>query len=281
MREMDDERLVEEAVAYLKPRLPFAPAVGIVLGSGLGAYADRSPIQFSEEYAAIPGFPSCSIEGHRGRFVLTERCGVRVAILQGRAHRYEGFSLCEVTRPIRVLARLGVETLVLTGAAGGLADIPAGDVMGIEDHLNLMGENPLMKLAPSQPGSPGFVEMADAYDPRLMDLAQEVGKEVGIRVRRGVLACVSGPSYETAAEAAMLRRLGAHAVSMSTVPEVIVARALGLRVLALAVFTNRAGIATSRAETHREVVTVARGKARIVEMLVDGILGRLASDLRS
>jgi len=271
--------LIQQAVKFLMERLPTQPQVGIILGSGLGGFADKPPFLAAISYADIPGFPRCSVESHAGRLVLTKRCGPCTAILQGRVHRYEGYSLEEVTRPVRVLAALGVTTLVVTCAAGALDEMEPGTVMLIEDHLNLIGDNPLIGTGYE------FIEMAHAYDPTLLALAERVAKEASIPVRRGVLAAVSGPTYETAAETAMLARLGAQAVSMSTVPEVIVARALNLRVLGLAVITNRAGIcAGSRAGAplnqqvgHHDVVAVAESRAALIGALLEGILQCLAT----
>ncbi len=273
----DDESpssLVQRAVDYLLPRLPVRPTVGIVLGSGLGGSADRFRALATIPYEEIPGFPVCSVAGHAGRLVLADSNGLRTAILQGRAHRYEGYSLEEVTRPVRVLAALGVGTLIVTCAAGSLAETEPGSLMLIDDHLNLMGDNPLMGTSP---GGEGFVEMAQAYDPALMALAERVAGEIALPLRRGVLAAVAGPTYETAAEAAMLARLGAQAVSMSVVPEVIVARALRLRVLGLALLTNRSGVPLDRKAGHHAVVAMAQSRAASVGALLAGVLRHLAA----
>lgn len=276
---------VTQAVEYLRARLPARPAVGIILGSGLGSFAERPPILAAIPYADIPGFPVCSVEGHAGRLVLTEREGACVAILQGRAHRYEGVALATVTHPVAVLAELGVQTLIVTCAAGSLDEAEAGTLMLIEDHLNLMGDNPLMGAGPAKGAQAGrsgirvsgFVEMAQAYDPALLEIAEQVAGASGLSIRRGVLAAVAGPTYETAAEAEMLRRLGAQAVSMSVVPEVIVARALKLRVLGLALITNRSGAALDGRVGHPQVVAVAESRADSVAALLDGLLRRLAT----
>ena len=262
-------------MALLRSRLPNLPRVGLILGSGLGTYADRGPALAVVAYQDIAGFPLCSVEGHAGRLVLTERRGAFLAILQGRVHRYEGYPLDRVTYPVRVLAGLGVTTLIVTCAAGALDETQPGSLMLIEDHLNLMGDNPLMGAAPGGGGFGGFVEMAGAYDPVLLNVAEREAQAAGIAVRRGVLAAVPGPTYETGAEAAMLARLGAQAVSMSTVPEVIVARSLGLRVLGLALITNRAGASLDRRIGHQQVVAVAAAHAATVGTLLDGVLGGL------
>lgn len=268
---------VLRAAEYLRARIPARPAVGIILGSGLGSVAERPPILAAIPYADIPGFPVCSVEGHAGRLVLTEREGVCVAILQGRAHRYEGVALATVTHPVAVLAELGVQTLIVTCAAGSLDGAEAGTLMLIEDHLNLMGDNPLMGAGRGHLGSSGFVEMAQAYDPALIEIAEQVAGASGLSIRRGVLAAVAGPTYETPAEAEMLRRLGAQAVSMSVVPEVIVARALKLRVFGLALITNRSGTALDGRVGHSQVVAVAESRADSVAALLDGLLRRLAT----
>lgn len=268
---------LEAAVQALHSRLPMRPSVGIVLGSGLGAYADRVKASATIPYREIPGFPHCSVEGHAGRLVLTKRAGVCVAILQGRAHRYEGYTLETVTRPVRVLAGLGVTTLIVTCAAGALDEAQPGTCMLIEDHLNLMGDNPLIGPAPGGGWFGRFVEMAEAYDPVLLALAEQVARTAGIPMTRGVLAAVAGPTYETRAEAAMLGRLGAQAVSMSTVPEVIAARALGLRVLGLALITNRSGAPLDRQIGHRQVLAMAASRAETVGVWLDGVLDGLSA----
>ncbi|TAJ09091.1 MAG: purine-nucleoside phosphorylase [Nitrospirae bacterium] len=266
---------VQPAVEFLRSRLPGRPSVGIILGSGLGGYADEAQALAAIPYQEIPGFPRCSVEGHAGRLVLTERGGACVAILQGRVHRYEGYALDTVIRPVRVLAALGVQTLIVTCAAGALDDAPPGTCMLIEDHLNLMGDNPLMGAAPGGGGFGGFVEMAGAYDRALLALGERAALAAGLPVRRGILAAVTGPTYETGAEAAMLGRLGAQAVSMSTVPEVIIARALGLRVLGLALITNQAGAPLDCQVGHRQVVAMATSKAAAIGIWLDGVLDGL------
>lgn len=271
----------ERAVEYLLPRLPVRPTVGIILGSGLGRSTDRFPALATIPYEEIPGFPVCSVEGHAGRLIVTDYSGLGAAILQGRTHRYEGYSLDMVTRPVRVLAALGVRTLIVTCAAGALGDAEPGSLMLIKDHLNLMGDNPLMGTDQTHgqrsPGFGGFIEMAGAYDPDLLAVAERVAQASSLPIRRGVLAAVAGPTYETAAEAAMLGRLGAEAVSMSVVPEVIVARALQLRVLGLALITNRSGAPLDRKAGHHTVVSVAESRAASVGDLLTGVLHHLAA----
>jgi purine-nucleoside phosphorylase len=283
MNDLPVHVLVQQAVTSLASRLPCRPTVGIILGSGLGSFAERPPVLAAIPYAEIPGFPVCSVEGHAGRLVLTRRHGHDVAILQGRGHRYEGFSLQTVAHPVRVLAGLGATTLIVTCAVGSLGEAEAGDLMLIEDHVNLMGDNPLINADREAGGFVGFVEMADAYDPTLLALAERAAESAAVPIRRGILASVAGPAYETTAEAAMLRRLGAQAVSMSVVPEVIVARSLNLRVLGLALVTNRAGMRIEgrtsgrpgRPLGHHDVVAVAEARSAAVGLVLDGVLSKL------
>jgi purine-nucleoside phosphorylase len=274
-----DPASVDPAIAYLGARLTAAPTVGIVLGSGLGHAATRCAARLTIPYAEIPGFPVCSVEGHPGQLLLGEWSGVPVAVLQGRTHRYEGIPLEVVTRPIRALAGLGVRTLVTTCAAGAVGRATAGGLLLVEDHLNLIGDNPLLCMRAGEAGATRFVEMACAYDEKLRRMAGEAAAEAGTSLQRGVLACVAGPTYETAAEAAMLDRLGAQAVSMSVVPEVIVARALNLSVLAFAALTNRAGAPLESPQGHQMVVATAGRLAEALGTVLSGVLLRLRSHL--
>jgi purine-nucleoside phosphorylase len=246
--------------------------VGVVLGSGWGSIVAPGAGAVIIPYASVPGFPPCSVEGHAGDLVIDRSWGPLTAFLRGRAHHYEGWSLADVTFPVRILAMCGMKTLVVTNASGGLCDVKPGEVALIADHVNLMGGNPLIGAEPSEPR---FVDMAEAYDPRLLSLAEEVARKEGIPVRRVTLAAVPGPSYETPAEAQMLRVLGAHVVCMSTVPEVIVARALGVRVLGLSLVANMAGATDHGRVTHDEVVAMGRRQASLMERLLRGIVGRL------
>ena len=273
--QIPQDTLVEKAVNYLQPLLPFQPTVGVVLGSGMGALAERPPVQKAIPYAEIPGFPTCSVAGHPGQLILTDRCGPRVAFLQGRVHKYEGHSLNTITRPIRVLASLGVQTLVVTCAAGALGTFAAGELMIIDDHLNLMGDNPLIGHHQVALEHHAFVEMTDAYEPSLKEIARRSIEAEGLPVRRGVLAALTGPTYETQAEAVMLQRLGADAVSMSVVPEVIVARRLNLRVLGLALIANRSGRPSQQGISHEAVLAMVESKGAVVGAVLEGILRHL------
>lgn len=263
---------VEQAVRVVRDRCSGAPSVGVVLGSGWGPIAAPREGATVIPYGDIPGFPACSVEGHAGNLVIDRTWEPLTAFLCGRAHRYEGWSLQDVTFPIRVLAACGVKTLIVTNASGGLQEVKPGELTLIADHVNLMGENPLIGAGPSEPR---FTDMAEAYDPGLLSLAEEVARKEGISVRRVTLVAVPGPSYETPAEAQMLRVLGAHVVCMSTVPEVIVARALGLRVLGLSLVTNMAGAVGAGRVTHDEVVAMGLRQSPLMERLLRGIIGRL------
>jgi purine-nucleoside phosphorylase len=268
-------RSVEQAVQSLQVRCSGTPSVGVVLGSGWGAAAAGVAEGARAEkipYGDIPGFPPCSVEGHLGTMVVGRGWGPLTAVLQGRTHRYEGDSWDDVTFPVRVLGAWGVKTLVVTNASGGLQGVEPGDLVLIVDHINLMGENPLIGATWTDRR---LVDMAGAYDPALMQLAEEVARDAGIPVRRGTLAALSGPTYETPAEARMLRILGANMACMSTVPEVIVARVLGIRVLGLSLVTNMSGLSDPGRSTHDTVVAMGERKTDPMARLLRGIVGRL------
>lgn len=237
---------VASAARALLPRLGERPAVAVVLGSGLGGLAGEAGDPVRVEAAEVPGMPVPRVAGHAGTLLSGRLAGVPVLVLAGRVHTYEGYSAAEVAFAVRVAAGVGCRALVATNAAGGLdPELAPGDLMVLADHINLLGDNPLH-------GAPAFVDMIDAYDPALRSVAARVGAERGMPLREGVYVAVPGPSYETRAEAVVLRGMGADAVGMSTVPEVIAARAHGLRVAAISVITNRCGAPT----THEEVLEV-------------------------
>ena len=228
--------------------------VALVLGSGLGAFADELEDAEAIDYSEIPGFARPTVEGHAGRLVVGGVGGVAVAAMQGRFHFYEGYTLQEVTFPVRALALLGARSLVLTNAAGGLNNsYEQGALILISDHLNLMGTNPL--LGPNDPRfGPRFPDMTEVYDREYQDAAIAEAREMGLELRRGIYAALTGPSYETPAEIRMLRLLGADAVGMSTVPEAIVARQMSLRVLGLSCITNMAAGVLDKPINHEEVI---------------------------
>jgi purine-nucleoside phosphorylase len=243
------------AAAHLRRALPATPRVAVVLGSGLGHLADRLEHAVAIEFGSVPGLPPSTAPGHAGRFVFGSLEGSPVLLQAGRYHAYEGHPMEVVVAPVRILARLGVETLVLTNAAGGIRPtLVPGDLVLIEDHINFMFRSPL--VGPVVESESRFPDMSAPYDPRLRDLALRVAAERGLPLSRGIYAGVLGPQFETAAEVRMLARLGADVVGMSTVPEVIVAGALGLRCVAFSMVTNHAtGIGTEPI-SHEEVLEV-------------------------
>jgi purine-nucleoside phosphorylase len=233
-----------------------APRFGVVLGSGLGGLTDRVRDAVRIPYGEIPGFPLPTVQGHGGELVLGDFGGRDVLMQSGRFHMYEGHSATVAALPVRVFAELGVKTLILTNAAGAIRrTYRAGTLMLISDHLNLTGVNPL--TGAGLPHDERFPDMTDAYDPALRNLAREVARERGIAVEEGVYAGLPGPSYETGAEVRMLERLGADAVGMSTVIEVIAARARGIRCLGISTITNPAAGTTAATLSHAEVMEVA------------------------
>ncbi|GMV07502.1 MAG: purine nucleoside phosphorylase [Gemmatimonadota bacterium] len=260
----------------LRRRLPWRPDVALVLGSGLGPLVDRVEGGVEVGFAELPGFPPAGVAGHAGRWVAGTLGGARVLVQAGRYHVYEGHPPEVVAGPVRLVAALEVGTLVLTNAAGGVDPaLEPGDLVLVEDHLNLMFRNPL--IGPVVAGETRFPDMTRPYDQGLLEAAEGVAAELGIPVRRGVYAGLTGPAYETAAEIRMLRTLGAHVVGMSTVPEVMVARALGLRCLAVSMVTNKGtGLAPSPL-SHKEVVEVGARAGAKVASLLEGVLGTLAS----
>jgi purine-nucleoside phosphorylase len=248
---------LDEAVALVRERSTLAPRIGVVLGSGLGGFADSLDERTAIAFGEIPHFPAATVAGHGGALVMGRCSGVPVAVMKGRVHFYEGYSLQDVVFPVRVLGRLGVKTLVLTNAAGGINALFApGELMVIEDHINLLG-NPL--LGPNEDAlGPRFPDMSEAYDRRLRDVVQAACEAVGVRCHRGVYVGMTGPSYETPAEIRMARALGADAVGMSTVPEVIAARHMGMRVAGLSCITNPAAGVRERKLDHAEVLESGR-----------------------
>lgn len=230
---------VQKAVRFLRARAPVQPSIAVILGSGLGALGSAVDGGRAIPYAAIPHFPISTVEGHASRIVLGRLQRKPVAVLQGRPHYYEGYTMQEVTFPVRVLRALGVTTLIVTNAAGGLNPrFKVGDLMLIRDIVNFMGDNPLRGLRDARLG-PRFPDMRDLFSAAMTRAARRVARREGVRLRSGVYAGVSGPAFETSAETRMLRKLGADAVGMSTVPEVIVARHTGIpNILGISCITN-------------------------------------------
>ena len=249
--------------------------VGLVLGSGLGAFADDLEDAVPFPYEEIPGFARSTVEGHAGRLVLGHVGGVPVAVMQGRFHYYEGYALEEVVFPIRVLGLLGIKSLVLTNAAGGInVAFDQGSLMIISDHLNLMGVNPLRGRNDDRFG-PRFPDMSEVYARDYQEIAAEEGRAMSIELRRGIYGALSGPSYETPAEIRMLRTLGADAVGMSTVPEAIIARQMNIKILGLSCITNMAAGVFDQPINHEEVVVTGNLVRETFKELLRRVIPRL------
>jgi purine-nucleoside phosphorylase len=266
---------VSRAVAAVRPRLEGRqPAVAIVLGSGLGAFADRIGGAIRLPYRDVPGFPLPTVPGHGGELVVGTVAGRTVVAQSGRFHLYEGHDAASCALPARLFAELGIGVLLVTNAAGGVRrSFARGSLMLIADHINLTFRNPL--IGPVLGGEERFPDMSEGYDGGLRRLARDVGREQGIRLEEGVYAGLLGPSYETPAEIRMLERLGADAVGMSTVTEVIAARARGLRCLGISTITNlAAGISPTRL-SHEEVLETGARVQAAVSALVEGVVARL------
>ena len=266
---------MEQTTVYLRERITRAPAAVLVLGSGLGALAGELIDPVRLPYRDIPGSPASTVEGHEGALVVGILAGVEVAVMAGRFHLYEGWEPHEVAAPIRALAALGADLLLLTNAAGGLRPgMRPGDLMVITDHLNLTGRNPL--VGPVVAGEPRFPDMAEPYDRAVRARIEETARELRVPLESGVYAALLGPSYETPAEIRMLRRLGADAVGMSTVPEVIVGRSVGMRVGAVSCITNVAAGLGPGVLSHDEVLAVGERVRERLAKLIRGVLPRLA-----
>lgn len=266
---------VEAAAAVVRSRCGITPAIAIVLGTGLGGLANEIDIEASVPYAEIPGFPLSTVESHAGRLLIGTLGGKKVVAMQGRFHRYEGYTLQQVTFPVRVLHALGAQTLIVSNACGGMNPWwQAGDLMLIGDHVNFLGDNPLIGANDDRLGT-RFPDMSAPYDEALREIARAVASEQRTVLREGVYVAVSGPNLETRAEYRMLRALGADVVGMSTVPEVIVARHAGMRVLGLSIITDQClPDALEPAELATIIANAARAEPKLTA-LVCGILERM------
>lgn len=269
---------IQDVVAFLEPRMKIRPEIGIVLGSGLGAFADRVANAVSIPYSDIPHFENPSVEGHSGRIVFGLANGVPVAVFQGRWHTYEGHSMNSVVIPTRALAALGAHTIFLTNAAGGVnLQFQAGDLMVINDHLNLMGDNPLTGKDSVLFG-PRFPDMSEPYCKECIAALEASGKKLKIQLKSGVYVGLRGPTYETPAEVKMIRTLGGDAVGMSTVPEAIAARHLGMRVVGLSCITNMAAGIEQKTLDHSEVQETAN---RVMDQMANLIMDALPEIART
>ncbi|WP_303674947.1 purine-nucleoside phosphorylase [Vampirovibrio chlorellavorus] len=276
---MSFQEQLAEAVAYIQNHLSGQSLKGLViLGSGLGAFADTLQYSVAIDYKNIPHFQKSWVQGHAGRLVIGDVApGFTIACMQGRFHYYEGHSMETVVFPVRVLKQLGIEFLIVTNAAGGINPaFQPGTLMLIEDHLNLMGDNPLRGENHDSLG-PRFPDMSEAYSKPLRVLAQQVAQDNSVELASGVYAGLSGPTYETPAEVRMLRALGADAVGMSTVPEVIAANHMGLSVLGISCITNAACGLSDQKLSHQEVMETAEQARQRFTTLLSGVLIQLAS----
>ncbi len=267
--------MLEKAVEFVKDKMcDFKPQVGIILGSGLGELADEYS-KFSIDYKDIPGFEASTVAGHKGKLVFAEINGKNVVMMQGRFHFYEGHSIQKVVFPIKVMKKLGVETLIITNAAGGVnASFNPSDLMVITDHINFMGQNPLVGKNDDSMGT-RFPDMSEVYTPEYVELVKKTGKEVGIDLQEGVYMALTGPSYETPSEVRMARTLGADAVGMSTVPEAMVASWAGMKVIGISCICNSAAGVSTVGLSHEEVIKAANKAKDKFKILVKEVIKKL------
>ncbi|MDE5412052.1 purine-nucleoside phosphorylase [Alkalihalobacterium chitinilyticum] len=259
---------INESAAFIEEKISGKPKIGLILGSGLGELADeiQNPVQIP--YGEIPNFPVSTVEGHAGQLVIGQLEGKQVIAMQGRFHYYEGYSMQEVTFPVRVMKQLGVELIVVTNACGGMnKEFAPGDLMIITDHLNMTGDNPLIGPNYNELG-PRFPDMSTAYTPKLVDFVAQTGNELDIKLQKGVYAGVTGPTYMSGAELIMLRNLGGDVIGMSTVPEVIVASHAQMKVIGISCITDMAIGEELEGITHEQVVEVAnRTKPKFIKLV--------------
>lgn len=263
---------INESIAFIKSKSKkwTTPAIGLILGSGLGSLGERIEDPTIIEYKDIPNFPISTVEGHKGQLIMGELSGKTVIAMQGRFHYYEGYPLNEVVFPIRVMIGLGIQNLIVTNAAGGVDEsFSPGDLMIIKDHINFTGQNPLIGKNINELG-PRFVDMTKAYDEKLINLTRDAGKKLGITLKEGVYMWFTGPTYETPAEIKLARILGASAVGMSTVPEVIIGAHQGIKVLGISCITNMAAGILDQPLNHEEVIeTSLMVKDRFEKLIIE------------
>jgi len=248
---------LEETKKYLLDNIKETPKIGLILGSGLGTLADEIENAIIIDYRDIPNFPVSTVEGHAGQLVIGKLMDKQVVAMKGRFHYYEGYSMAEVTFPVRVMKAIGVEMLLVTNACGGLnPDLYPGALVAISDHINMTGNNPLIGPNYSELG-PRFPDMSDAYDKDLIQLIHKVGEKIGIKVHNGVYVSISGPTYSSKAESKMFRLIGADTIGMSTVPEVIVAKHSGMKIMGISCVTDMAIFEGTETISHEQVMEIA------------------------
>jgi purine-nucleoside phosphorylase len=262
---------IRETIEYLESRISEKPEIGIILGTGLGGLVKEIEVQHTFPYEFIPNFPVSTVDGHRGQLIFGTMNGKNIVAMQGRFHYYEGYTMQEITFPVRVMKFLGINTLILSNASGGVnPDFEVGDIMVVDDHVNLMKDNPLIGKNEDEIGT-RFPDMCQAYDPNLIEQAFLIAGRHGIKLQRGVYAAVSGPTFETPAEYRYIRTIGADAVGMSTVPEVITARHMGLKCFAVSIISDL-GVPGKIVEiSHKHVIDAASA--------VEPLMTRIIKDL--
>lgn len=267
--------MLNRAVDYIKTRVQdFKPEIGIILGSGLGELADEY-CTIAIPYSEIPGFEASTVSGHKGQLVFAEINGKRVVMMQGRFHFYEGHSIQKVVFPVKVMKKLGVETLIVTNAAGGVnPEFKPSDLMIITDHINYMGVNPLIGKNDDTMGD-RFPDMSEVYTTKYIELAKDIAVELGIDLQQGVYMALTGPSYETPAEVRMARVIGADAVGMSTVPEAVVASWAGMKVIGLSCICNSAAGVSTVGLSHADVIDAANKAKTKFKALVKEVIKRI------
>lgn len=270
---------IKEAVATIRKVWDHTPHAGIILGTGLGPLAQQIEDSVSIDYEDIPHFPQSTATSHRGRLVLGRLCGVPVVAMEGRFHMYEGYSLQKITLPVRVMKALGIQLLIVSNAAGGMNPFHrTGDIVVIDDHINLMGDNPLIGINDERLG-PRFPDMSAPYDPQLIDKALEIARNNNIIAHRGIFVAVAGPNLETRAEYRFLRAIGADVVGMSTVPEVIVAVHSGLRTIGFSVITDMCLPDALEAADVEKIIATANDAQPRLRCLITGILAHERASL--
>lgn len=266
---------IQAATDAVRDSVALQPEVGIILGTGLGGLADQITTGASVPYETIPGFPLSTVESHAGRLLLGRLAGKRVVAMQGRFHRYEGYGLDAVTFPVRVMHALGARFLIVSNACGGMNPLwKPGELVLLSDHINLLGDNPLIGLNDERLG-PRFPDMSAAYDPELRAMARAVALELGINLREGVYVAVPGPNLETRAEYRMLRNIGADVVGMSTVPEVIVAAHAGMRTVGISIITDQCLPDALEAADIARIIDTARRAEPSLTRVIHGLVERL------
>ncbi len=264
-----------ETLPYIRKHTKAEPAIGIILGTGLGALAQEITVETTLDYQDIPHFPISTVEFHAGKLLFGELGGRPIVAMQGRFHFYEGYSMKQITYPVRVMKELGVKTLLISNACGGMNPVyRAGDIMIMEDHINLLGDNPLIGVNDPDLG-PRFPDMSEPYSRRLINLAERVALEKGIKVQRGVYVAVAGPNLETRAEYRFLRQIGADVVGMSTIPECIVANHAGMQVLGLSVITDECFPDALRPAKIEEIIETARTAEPKLTYIMKTVVERL------